>query len=107
MDKIPMFPLLRAKKGPIGLESVISALIFFLIIIIGILIFFQQFRYDEKEFNDSVMQSGDVSKTTDAAGSIDSFEIAGLEPEGYTPMSDQESFDQATLSDKIDGKADT
>jgi hypothetical protein len=100
--------LIQTIRDSISLESIISASIFFLLIIIGVLIFFQQFRYDEKKFNASVMQSGTAIKTTDAvSGGIDSFEIAGLEPEGFIPMSDQESFNQVTLSDKIDGKADS
>jgi hypothetical protein len=94
-------------RRPAGLESVISLSILALLIIAGILIFFQQFRYDEKIFNVSVMQSGVGAKKGDAAtDGIETIEIAGLEPEGFEPMSDTETFDQATLSDKIDGKAD-
>jgi len=100
--------LIQTIRGSMSLESIISTSIFFMLIIIGILIFFQQFRYDEKKFNASVMQTGVASKITDAAsGGIESFEIAGLEPEGFMPMSDRESFNQTTLSDKIDGKADS
>jgi len=107
MNKKSVFSLIHTKRGPMSLESIISACIFFLLIIIGALIFFQQFRYDEKKFNASVMQPGIASKITDAAsGGIESFDIAGLEPQGFMPMSDRESFDQGTLSDKIDGKAD-
>src|SRR4030042_753717 len=100
-------PLIQTVRRSMGLESVISASVLSLLIIAGILIFLQQFRYDEKIFNPSVMQSGIGSKTGEAAAdSFRAIEIAGLEPEGFEPMSDLETFDQATLSDKIDGKAD-
>jgi hypothetical protein len=90
-----------------SLESVISVSILSLLIIAAILIFLQQFRYDEKIFNVSVMQHGIGAKKGDAAtDGIGAIEIAGLEPEGFEPMSDRENFDRAALSDKIDGKAD-
>ena len=108
MNKKQVFSLIHTKRGSVSLEYIISTSIFFLLIIIGALIFFQQFRYDEKKFNSSVMQAGVASKTADAASDgIESFEIAGLEPKEFMPMSDRESFNQATLSDKIDGKADS
>lgn len=99
--------MIQTVRRSASLESVISVSILFLLIIVGILIFFQQFRYDEKIFNVSAIQSGIGSKTGDTAmEGIGAIKIAGLEPEGFEPMSDQESFNQATLSDKIDGKAD-
>jgi hypothetical protein len=99
--------LMQTIRRSMGLESLISASVLSLLIIAGILIFFQQFRYDEKIFNPSVMQSGTGVKTGDAAkDGIMAIEIAGLEPEGFKPMSDMETFDKATLSEKIDGKAD-
>ena len=99
-----MIQTVRRSTSP---ESVISVSILLLLIIVGVLIFSQQFRYDEEIFNVSVMQSGIGSKTGDSATEgIVAIEIAGLEPEGFEPMSDMETFDQATLSDKINGKAD-
>jgi hypothetical protein len=44
--------------------------------------------------------------TEDISQDEDTIKIAGIEPEGYEPMSARESFDPNTLSDKIDGKAD-
>lgn len=99
--------LMQTIRRSAGLESVISVSILAMLIIAGIVIFFQQFRYDEKIFNTTVMQSGAGAQKGDAATEgIGAIEIAGLEPEGFESMSDRETFDQATLSDKIDGKAD-
>jgi hypothetical protein len=99
--------LMQTIRHSKSLESVISVSILALLIIAGIVIFFQQFRYDEKIFNTTVMQSGVGAKKGDAAiDGIGTIEIVGLEPEGFEPMSDRETFDKATLSDKIDGKAD-
>ena len=107
MNTKPILSLMQTKNGTTSLETIISISIFFLLILIGILIYFQQFRYDEKKFNALVMQSGVAVPATEVTFSEkDSLQIAGLEPKGFMPMSDRESFDQNTLSDKIDGKAD-
>jgi len=107
MNAKPLFSLIQTKRGSASLESIISVSIFSLIIIIGGLIFLQQFRYDEEKFNALVMQSGAAVQTTDTtSGEKDYIEIAGLEPKDFIPMSERESFDQYTLSDKINGKAD-
>jgi hypothetical protein len=99
--------LIQNVRRTAGLESMISASILSLLIIVGILIFFQQFRYDEKIFDVSVIQPGIGPKTGGTATEgIDAIRIAGLEAAGFEPMSEQESFNEATLSDKIDGKAD-
>jgi hypothetical protein len=93
--------------GSDRLESIIGGSILFFLGIIGILIFSQQFRYDEDKFNASVIQPGSAVDTTASSPEAKvSLKILGLEPEDYISMSDRESFDQYTLSDKINGKAD-
>jgi hypothetical protein len=53
------------------------------------------------------MQAGQAAAKTDAASQDKGvIEINEAAPEGYSPMSEQETFDQISLSDKIDGKAD-
>jgi hypothetical protein len=98
---------LNKQNGSTSPESIISLSIIFLLIVIGVLIFLQQFRYDEKYFDASVLQAGqDAAKTDGSFQDISSFQIKVTAPEGYSPMSEQETFDQISLSDKIDGKAD-
>ncbi|MBW1836581.1 MAG: hypothetical protein JRI99_06420, partial [Deltaproteobacteria bacterium] len=84
------------------MESMISAFILFLIIIIGILIYVQQFDYDEEKFDAVVIQSGTVGQSAGSAINNEvTLDIAGFKPNGFTPMSERESFDRGTLSDKI------
>jgi hypothetical protein len=107
MDTEKISTLTRSEDGLDRLESIIGASILFFLVIIGILIFFQQFRYDEDKFNASVIQPGSVVDATASSPEVKvSLKILGLEPENYISMSDRESFDQYTLSDKINGKAD-
>jgi hypothetical protein len=98
---------LTKQNGSTSLESIISISILFLLFIIAALIFQHQFRFDEKYFNASVLQAGqDVAKTDGSSQDIGSLQIKVTAPNGYSPMSEQETFDQISLSDKIDGKAD-
>jgi hypothetical protein len=107
MDTEKISTLTRSEAGSDRLESMIGGSILFSLVIIGILIFSQQFRYDEDEFNASVIQPGSAVDTTASSPKAKvSLRILGLEPENYISMSDRESFDQYTLSDKINGKAD-
>jgi hypothetical protein len=103
----PMTSALVKQKGSASLESIISLSILFLLIVIGAVIFLQQFRFDENYFNASVMQAGQAAEKTDTASQDKgTLEINVTAPAGYFPMSNQENFDQISLSDKIDGKAD-
>jgi len=107
MVRQPITPAINKQNGSASPESIISISILFLLVIIGVLIFLQQFRFDEKYFNASAMQTGQVGANTGAASQNKaSLEINVIAPEGFFPMSDQENFDQISLSDKIDGKAD-
>lgn len=107
MDIKPITSAINEQKGTASLESIVSLSILFVLIVIGAFVFLQQFRFDEKYFNDSVMQAGQGAAETAAVLKNNGIlEINITAPEGYSPMSDQENFDQITLSDKIDGKAD-
>jgi hypothetical protein len=107
MDAEKVSTLTGRKGGSDRLESIVGGAILFCLVIIGILIFFQQFRYDEDKFTASVIQPGSAVDTMASSPEAKvSLKILGLEPENYISMSDRESFDQYTLSDKINGKAD-
>jgi hypothetical protein len=73
---------------------------------ISLLVFLKQSHFDKDYFNVTAMQTGQANAKAPASQNKDSLEIDIVPPQGYAPMSDQESFDQISLSDKIDGKAD-
>ncbi|MBN1626824.1 MAG: hypothetical protein JW944_09895 [Deltaproteobacteria bacterium] len=107
MDQQSTNPSLNARKGPVSTESFISLSIIVALIIIGISILLQQYRFDERYFNASVMQAGLGGAGKESASQdMGSLKIDAESPVGYSPMSDQEDFDHVSLSDKIDGKAD-
>ena len=105
MDQQSINSSLNAQKGSDSTESIISLSILILLIIIGVSIFLQQYRFDRDYFNASVMQAGQSDAGKEST-SGDSLVIDVTAPEGYSPMSGQETFDPISLSDKIDGKAD-
>ncbi|MDB9822876.1 hypothetical protein OAC89_04170 [Deltaproteobacteria bacterium] len=97
----------REEGGSAKLESIMSASILSLLILIGILIFFQQFRFDKERFTETFVQSGLEDQVREGGTENQEIsDIAGFLPEGFIPMSDPEYFDQVSLSDKINGKAD-
>jgi hypothetical protein len=108
MVRQPATANLRCQKGSASLETVISVSILFLLLIIGASIFFKQSRFDKNYFNITAVQTGQAGSNATSSASLnkDSLEINIAPPAGFSPMSGQESFDQITLSDKIDGKAD-
>jgi hypothetical protein len=106
MDRQPGTTAINNQHGSASTETIISISILILLAVIGVLIFLQQSHFDEKYFNASVLQSGQAEKSTAATQKNDSLTINIVPPEGFAPMSDQEIFDQISLSDKIDGKAD-
>ena len=91
------------KQGTTRLESVISVSLLFLLVVIAILIYFQQFIYDEAKFDATVIQAGITASPSDRKPGTP---LSGLCPENFLPMTETEHFDRDTLSDKINGKAD-
>jgi hypothetical protein len=81
-------------------ESLISALILLFLLSIGIAVWLEQFSYDERLFHPQVVQPGVLAEKS---GTLDLVETG---PGMFAPMSDPETFDSGSLSDKIDGKAD-
>jgi hypothetical protein len=108
MDRQSMITVIRNQNGSTSRETVVSLSILLLLVVISVLILLRQSHFDNKYFNASVMQTGQAGTNTTVAVSQnkDSLVINVAPPEGFAPMSDQESFDQISLSDKIDGKAD-
>ncbi len=81
-------------------QSVISVLILLFLLCTGVVVYLEQFDYDEKLFHPRVIQSGIKE------GKSNTPDLAGTAPEAFAAMSDPEIFDSKTLSDKINGKAD-
>jgi hypothetical protein len=81
-------------------EWLISFLAVIALLCIGVVVYLEQFDYDEKLFHPQIIQSGVKDKKSDAP------DMAGTAPEPFEAMSDPEIFDSKTLSDKINGKAD-
>ncbi len=107
MVRQPIISALSNKNGSTSLESIISFSILVLLFVSGFSIFLKQARYDEKYFDASMLQAGQaVTEKGAVPGAVESLSINVPPPEGYSPMSEQEDFDQISLSDKIDGKAD-
>lgn len=103
MDLKPTFRLMNGQAGRIRTQSLISSFILLLLVLIAVSIMIKQSRFDNAVFDALVMQAGQVASDTGDASAPD---ISGIVPEGFSPMSDTETFDRASLSDKIDGKAD-
>jgi len=108
MFRQPVTLNLIKEDGSTSPESLISISILFLLVAIGLLVFLRQSHFDKDYFNVTAMQTGQAGAkaTSPASRDKDTIEINIVPPQGYAPMSDQESFDQISLSDKIDGKAD-
>jgi len=106
MVRKPITSSYKKISGSTSLEPIISLFILSLLVIIAALILLKQSSFDEKYFNASAMQSGQATAKTAASQDKSSLKIDVKAPEGFSPMSDQEGFDQVSLSDKIDGKAE-
>jgi hypothetical protein len=81
----------------------VSIVILMILALIAVAILVKQSRFDEAQFDELVMQTGQADS---ASGEASVPDIAVVAPAGFSPMSDTESFDRASLSDKINGKAD-
>jgi hypothetical protein len=108
MVRQPAALSLRKEDGSASPESIISISILFLLAAIGLLVFLRQSHFDKNYFNVTAMQTGQAGAGTAAPATQNknSLEINIVPPAGFASMSEQESFDQISLSDKIDGKAD-
>jgi hypothetical protein len=108
MVRRPATATLSYQKGSASLETIISVSILFLLLAIGAAIFFKQCLFDQNYFNITAVQKGQSGAATAASTpqNKSSLEIDIVPPIGFAAMSGQESFDQISLSDKIDGKAD-
>jgi hypothetical protein len=107
MARQPRSSAENKQKGAASRESRISIAILFLLVLIGVLVFLQQFRYDKAYFNASVMQTGQAAGNSNTSSNNKSSAALNISaPEGFSPMSEQEAFDSVSLSDKIDGKAE-
>lgn len=103
MDRRPTFRKIRWQAGSARSQTLAGIAILVLLVLIAAAIFLKQARFDETVFDALVMQTG---QTDSGAGEASAPDISSIAPEGFSPMSDAESFDRTTLSDKIDGKAD-
>jgi hypothetical protein len=108
MVRQPATLILVKEDGSASPESIISISILFLLAVISLLVFLKQSHFDKDYFNVTVMQTGQAGAKTAASASQskDMLEINIVPPQGYAPMSEMESFNEISLSDKIDGKAD-
>jgi hypothetical protein len=99
-----MCPSIKGIRQTRPFETGAGILILLLLAAIGMLIFFQQFNYDEKIIAPLIVQKGADVHT--AGEKAEGLEPVTLVPEPFIPMSDREIFNRETLSDKINGKAD-
>jgi hypothetical protein len=82
-------------------QTLISALVLVSLVCVAIAVWYEQFDYDEGLFHSQAVQSGVENSVVVKAAGPDL-----TVPERFIPLSDPESFDSTTLSDKINGKAD-
>lgn len=107
MDSNANFRPTNRRAGSSRTESLVGICLLMLLVLIAVAILLKQSHYDEEAFNSLIMQAGlaDAPDGGDTPeGSV--IDIAGMVPSGFSPMSETETFDQVSLSDKIDGKAD-
>lgn len=102
MNKNNKNSLLR-NRGAISLETIIGVSILLVLVFTAFAIFMKQFVYDEERFDQSLSQSGEEQVVIKKETSIN---LVNFVPENYDRMSASEDFDETTLSDKINGKAE-
>ncbi|MEI7633914.1 MAG: DUF6599 family protein [bacterium] len=96
---------IRGNIGATSVETISGSLILTLLVLIAVLVYFQQFRYDPALFNIQLGQPAQIQASPKKGGGEASL-TDGLTPPGFKAMGNAETFDKTTLSDKIDGKAD-
>lgn len=104
-DSILIIQHRNTRRASRRTESLISVLVLCVLALIIIAILIKQARFDDEIFTVSVGQHGVQivsAKPVDTEQSIFSLLI----PDGFNPMSPPEEFDEATLSEKINGKAE-
>lgn len=98
-----MFREMFGQAGTARSQPLVGTAILILLVLIAAAILLKQARFDESMFDALVMQTGRIDS---GAGETSGPDISSISPEEFSPMSDAETFDRTTLSDKIDGKAD-
>jgi len=86
-------------------ETLVSALILVILVVIGGSVYWKQGRYDSRIFTFSAQPEGDVLMEASALHSHET-ELASFVPAGMMPFSPPEQFHSENLSDKINGKAE-
>lgn len=99
-----MRPSIRGIRQTRPFETIAGIVILLLLAAIGIMIFYQQFNYDEKIITPRIIQKDAVIHM--AGEQTPGLKPGTLVPEPFIPLSDREIFNRETLSDKINGKAD-
>lgn len=101
MDRISIKGPASRQSRPSIRERRLSFFLLGMLVLIALVIFSVQLRYDPAQWRAQPTDTrGDIPL---ASGSVDT---ASAEVEGLSPMSPPELYDAATLSDKIDGKAE-
>jgi hypothetical protein len=94
----------RAKSSPGKTETTISSTILALLMVVGLGIYWKQFRYDASIYTPDLPRDTRIPGSAPAAASPMEFVISL--PAGLRPMGPAERFSAETLSDKINGKAE-
>ncbi len=95
-----------SKYKPSLKETFLGIGILFLLFIIASVIYWKQSHYNKEKFNLTIPPTGIVEKETPSSVQVSTTPTANIIPVGFQTMGDKEIFDEKTLSDKIDGKAD-
>ncbi|MBN1900048.1 hypothetical protein JW926_01830 [Candidatus Sumerlaeota bacterium] len=91
--------------GGISVETLAGTIILIALGVIGATVWMVQGRYDKGFFKSAVSQNNSEAAAPVIEDSPPKI-LSGMEPEGFSPMSDAEIFNPDILSEKINGKAD-
>ena len=87
-------------------QAFASAVVLIALVGIAVGIGIKQGYYDETQFKITLVQEGIVGVGDAASASSAGFDLESLKPDGVVVMSALEIFDEETLSEKINGKAE-